>query len=200
MVDRGERNWLIGELRKVLAGEESIAKLAIKSHSIKRDKSIHNLLDDYEHTYGCMKLPCRSRGDAPDDLTEERIAVIERMILFLETDRKYVDPDGEWDMLGVCLTGALAVGGIGVLCSILNGFLHLNISRFALNVMIFGGFGVYIGFLFIVYVISIFLSGIHIFRVRILRQNCSPTDEQIADDAWPFRSIDEINKTSIEPT
>ena len=198
MVDRGARDELIGRLARLLSGEIDVRGFGNLRSLKTKDRTVRRLADDLAESHA-LALPTRPGAPRDGDVSVSLQQDVQRAILFLRTDLDYRDPDGGWSWTGVAVIGGFAVGAICLIASTVGkGFLPpalVTSLRYAALV----GFIIAIGMLFVFYVIGMLFAGVHIFRVRVLRQDLSNREAKLAaEDCWPFEAKEQQQQVERE--
>ncbi len=196
MIDRAARDELISHIEKLRRGTIEMQTVpALASRRI-ADPGVKAVLDVVTDDGLFQALPIRPGRWTKEDSLTMWDPYFERYILFLRSD---LDPAPEsltsrWinSVFRVLMMLAVASGAI-LFGASYGGF---SIDNFM------SGFGlfwiplvVFFVFLIVLYDVGLLLSLVHIFRVRMLRQEMTKKyQQQFERDPWPFRSKEELDQ------
>ena len=146
------------------------------------------MLDDYEQ-FEAPRLPY-----SPNDRTtheDDARAALERLIIFLGNGRHYDDGVSRSQRSLFYLFGAFVFGSILAFMACMLGEHYYGEDSWVGRLVPYtlGALAIGIGSLFLLYFAGQILSGIHIFRVRVLRQDLTPAP---STDIWPYLDTDDF--------
>jgi hypothetical protein len=190
------RDQTISYLKKFLDSEIDLEAACRKARKLSRVKWFRQLLDELV-LYDQPHLPT-SPQDSPNS-HEEVAAAAHRTILYLRSGRVYEDGSGPIaSLLGglfafVMLGGFIALMSLGLIKTFLFQAAWIDLAINAMAIAI----AVCLGVLFCFYVVGNFFASVHIFRVRVLRQDLTPDPDT---DSWPYLEREEYERDKRELT
>lgn len=193
MVDREARDKLRQALASMRAEGSYDGKFFYESMPKTKDRTPKRIHGDLWHYLG-LYLPSIPDEDPRRNVIIDYTVYLKRAELFLASDLEYVDPDGEgWNWSGVMLLGG---AGLFFASLIVHAALDEDHESWLRTIAIITGIvgGVSAGLVIIIVpAIICILQGIHVFRVRILREDRSIPEDP--EDFWPFVSREQFEKT-----
>lgn len=182
-----ERERVVAEFERALADAYPLIQLRHKARKLSRHKWYREMIDEL-YQFEMPDLP-----NAPQDKGikhRELRAAVERVKLFVQSGRVYDDGVSPRMRMVERLIGVLFLAGllgfIGLL--ILSDVLGEDSWAAGLFPVFAVVMGLILGGLVVLHLLGLCGAGVHIFRVRVLRQDLTPGE---LDDVWPYLSTDE---------
>ena len=167
--DHHDREKAIAYFNQIASGQMPLSPPRPKA------KSIRWLLQDYQDRYE-LSLPAAPTDNTYPFISQRQAAA--RAARYLREGRLYQPAERGWSVSGVFILLGMATGVTGLILSALG----VRGGR----MLIFIGFGAWIGMLMLIYIVGLCLTMKQIILVRLGRKNLN---QHLDEDAWPYSAI-----------